>query len=156
MNLEFRGKSLSEAIGKAVACDHNYLYDYKRINKESSKFDFLSNVRFGESLFVGEGDFSFSLSIAVQSQFPSNITSTIPQKEKDIDVKTMQNAAYLSDLGCAVFYEIDAVNLEDSFYSNSVDSVIFQFPNVASRLALYSQNPNHIFALRFLKSAKTY
>jgi 25S rRNA (uracil2634-N3)-methyltransferase len=31
--------------------------------------------------------------------------------------------------------------------------IIYQFPNVASREAIYRQNPNHVMITRFLKSA---
>lgn len=59
-------------------------------------------------------------------------------------------------LGAQIKTEVDATGMSKAIGQRLFRSIIFQFPNVASREALYGQNPNHVLVARFLKSSRTH
>lgn len=108
----------------------------------------------GKTLFIGEGNFSFSHCIASKNPLiTSHIISTVFEQEKDISKETRQNALALKKLGVAVLYEIDATDLSSDLSGKVFDTIIFQFPHTGSRDPLYGRNSNFILIRRFLKSA---
>jgi hypothetical protein len=64
------------------------------------------------------------------------------------------NAQKLLKIGCQVKTSVDATQLSDTIGNRRFRTIIFQFPNVASRDPRYGQNPNHVLVTRFLKSAQ--
>jgi len=53
-------------------------------------------------------------------------------------------------------HDVDATHLEQSLIPHKFDTIIFQFPNVGSREAIYGRNPNFIMIRKFLRSAAPY
>lgn len=161
---EYRGKNLSEAVSNAVRGNSLLKFDVlefpqslgtKKIEKRSDHYPFKQNLKNGTTLFVGEGNFSFSLNLArMKSVKTAQIVSTSYEPENDLDDLAYQNAQSLMNLGVTVKTNVDATKLENTFSSRRFDRIIFQFPNVASRSSIYGQNPNHTLITRFLKSAK--
>jgi 25S rRNA (uracil2634-N3)-methyltransferase len=108
----------------------------------------------GNALFLGEGNFSFSRSIAMRTpSAATHITATVFEKEKDISDEARQNAMSLEKQSVNVLYGIDATDLSPYFERQKFDTIIFQFPHTGSRDPLYGRNPNFVLIRRFLKSA---
>lgn len=106
---EFRGTSLYDAVQKAVGQDRPKL-EQKKLQKTAAKFDFAARVRLGSALFVGEGNFSFALSMArLKGVTPSSLLATAYEAEADLSDMAYDNAAKLLKLGAQVknspFYE---------------------------------------------------
>jgi hypothetical protein len=78
--------------------------EYKSFLKE---IDFIDEVSRGIILFVGEGNFSFSLSLAGKSANRKFFISSILEAEKEISEETAQNAKKLEDLDVTVLFGID-------------------------------------------------
>lgn len=163
---EFRGKSLAEAVSNAVrgeyiqkpaVLDFSSPFGVKRIEKEAGHYPFRQKLADGTTLFVGEGNFSFSLFIARSRLVTAaRFVSTCYEPESELDDLAYQNAQALIRLGVTVKTDIDATKLDCSFETQQFDRIIFQFPNVASRSSIYGQNPNHTLITRFLKNAKNH
>ena len=126
----------------------------KKILKLNSHYPFQNSVSKGNTLFVGEGNFSFSLSLTKKiPRNPFRIVSTCFETESQLSDDAYKNAQKLVQLGATVETGVDATCLEEQFGKRKFTRIIFQFPNVASRRSLYGQNPNHILVTRVLKSA---
>lgn len=156
---EFRGNTLAQAVHLATrhyahsrGLEHKLVF--KKIDKQLRKFPFIERSKMGKTLFVGEGNFSFALSIAkrvtpVRGQFcatslePMSLTSH----------QTKKNIRALEQLGGQVKTGIDATRLSQHFYGRRFGLIVFQFPNIASRVPVYGQNANHWVVTRFLKNA---
>ncbi|AXX98056.1 class I SAM-dependent methyltransferase [Profundibacter amoris] len=161
---EYRGKTLSEAVSNAVRGNSLPKFDVlefpqslgtKKIEKRSDHYPFKRNLKNGTTLFVGEGNFSFSLNMArARLVKASQFISTSYESENDLDDLAYQNAQSLISLGVTVKTNVDATKLKDTFGNRRFDRIIFQFPNVASRSSIYGQNPNHTLITRFIKNAK--
>lgn len=121
----------------------------------NSKFDFVKASSRGNSLFVGEGNLSFSLEIALQleSSRHKSFWATTFESASEWSDETEVNANKLLQLDCNVLDDFDACSIERRFISYRFDLIVFQFPNVASRSPLYGRNPNHVLLRRFLSSA---
>lgn len=87
-------------------------------------------------LLVGDGDFSFSLSIAKGTNNGKNIIAT---SYESIDTVTstypsaIVNINKLKEMGCIVLFEVDATNLKgtkiiNDNYKHNFDVIIWQFP----------------------------
>ena len=120
-----------------------------------NKIDFAAEVEYGKTLFVGEGNFSFSLTL-VENDFirSENLTTTVFEAENEVSEFTILNAEALINFESNVLFEIDATSLEHIFDKEKFDNIVFQFPNVGSREPIESRNPNYILIREFLKSAK--
>ncbi|WP_299830448.1 Rossmann-like fold-containing protein [uncultured Roseobacter sp.] len=66
------------------------------------------------------------------------------------------DAAKLLKLGAQVKTGIDATCLSKKIGQRRFRTIIFQFPNVASREALCGQNPNHVLVTHFLKNSRAH
>lgn len=153
---EFRGSTLLEAVQQAVGRSDLQLSN-KKLVKRKGKFDFSARMRLGSVLFVGEGNFSFSLSLAKCQAGPvSSILATSYEAEDDLTDTAYQNARKLIGLGVQVKTGVDATRLSETIGSRRFATIIFQFPNVASRDPKYGQNPNHVLVSRFLKSSRSH
>lgn len=151
---ELRGTTLQDATHQALR--HPAL-STKKLAKVAAKFDFTARMRMGSVLFVGEGNLSFSLTMSRKSHVPtSSILATVYEAEKDLTDTAYDNARKLLKLGCSVKTGVDATQLYDSIGKRKFRTIIFQFPNVASRDPRYGQNPNHVLVTRFLKNARNH
>jgi len=78
------------------------------------------------------------------------------EEEDDLGDTAYDNAAKLLKLGTQVKTGVDASCLSKTIGQRRFRTIIFQFPNVASREVLYAQNPNHVLVTRFLKSSRAH
>ena len=125
------------------------------IEHSESTFSFIPKARSGRVLFVGEGNMSFSLSLAKRRRIsPSRMVATTFEGPRQLSGETKENAAELSRLGASVIHGVDGRRLKDSIGPTPFDLIIFQFPNVGSRDPLHGRNPNAVLLRRFLESAK--
>ncbi|GLT36798.1 hypothetical protein SLA2020_111530 [Shorea laevis] len=85
-------------------------------------------------LLVGEGDFSFSLSLASSFGSASNICATSLDSEDDV-INNYKNAKSnlenLKKLGASILHGIDATKMKnlDDFKKRKFDRIIFNFPH---------------------------
>lgn len=114
---------------------------------------FISQIRQGNTLFVGEGNLSFALSIAKTPGITaSNLIATTYEKNSELSEEAQQNSEILKQSGVSVINGIDATKLDRYFPHQKFDTIIFQFPNAGSREPEYGRNPNYILIRDFLKS----
>lgn len=145
-----------DAVQQAVGRDA-VVIEEKKLNKTTQKFNFAARARLGNALFVGEGNFSFALALArLKGVSPSSLLATAHEDETDLCDTAYDNAAKLVKLGVQVKTGVDAACLSKTIGQHRFRTIIFQFPNVASREALYGQNPNHVLVTRFLKSSRAH
>ncbi len=136
---------------KQIAQQLHYL-----LKSSLSKIDFVSEVSGGNTLLVGEGNLSFSLSLVEKASInPRYLTATVFEIEDEVSEYTLFNAKNLLELGTEVIFEVDATDLKTAFGYQKFDNIIFQFPNVGSREPVEGRNPNYILIRDFLKSAKS-
>lgn len=115
---------------------------------------FIPQIQQGNTLFVGEGNLSFALSIVKTPGITaSNIVSTTYEKASDLSEEAEQNTETLKQSGASVINGIDATKLDRYFLHQKFDTIVFQFPNVGSREPEYGRNPNYILIRDFLKNA---
>lgn len=106
---------------------------------------------------MGEGNLSFALTMSRRSRIPtSSILATVYEAEEGLTDTTYDNARKLQKLGCNVKTGVDATHLSDTIGKRQFRTIIFQFPNVASRDPRYGQNPNHVLVTQFLKNARNH
>lgn len=116
---------------------------------------FLGRVSIGKILFVGEGNLSFALAVSNMQQISAkDITAATYEDERNISDITRRNAARLLEKGATVLHGVDATNLEKFFRYRHFDTIVFQFPNVGSRIPFEGRNPNFILIRDFLRSAR--
>lgn len=123
---------------------------------KSTKFDFAAEVSKGRTLLVGEGNFSFALSLAKKPQIAANkLVATTFENEANLSEEVITNVKKLKAMGAMVLYGVDATKLSAVFGSWVFDNIIFQFPHAGSRDAIEGHNPNFILVRDFLMSAKS-
>ena len=151
---EFRGTTLQDAVHQALRYTN---FSTKKLSKVAAKFDFTARMRAGNVLFVGEGNLSFALTMSQKPQIPtSSVLATVYEAEEELTDTTYDNARKLQALGCSVKPGLDATHLSNKIGKRQFRTILFQFPNVASRDPCYGQNPNHVLVTRFLKSARNH
>lgn len=151
---EFRGTTLQDTVHQALQYPD---LSTKKLAKVAAKFDFATRMRAGSVLFVGEGNLSFALTMSRKpSVATSSVLATVYEAEEDLTDTAYANARKLLKLGCSVKTGVDATHLSDTIGKRQFRTIIFQFPNVASRDPRYGQNPNHVLVTRFLKNARNY
>lgn len=122
---------------------------------KSRSFDFIAAIANGSTLLVGEGNLSFSLSLAQDSRVcPYWLTATTYQNEGELTEFAKDNADRLRALGATVLHDIDATQLHRHFGSALFQNVTFQFPHTGSREPIEGRNPNHVLLRNFLMSAR--
>ncbi len=122
--------------------------------KSNQVFDFVNAVTNDRTLFVGEGNFSFCLSITGQIRNPHNMVTTINEAQNKFSDLTKQNIKSLQRLGIKVFCKTDATRINNDFMGQIFQNIIFQFPHTGNREPIEGRNPNFILLRDFLKSAK--
>lgn len=132
----------------------NAIFGTKSADKPKQTFDFINAVANGRTLFVGEGNFSFCLSIAKQIKNPSNIIATTNEAQNEFSDLTKQNINSLQRLGVKLFCKTDATEIHKDFAGQTFQNIIFQFSNTGSREPIQGRNSNFILLRGFLKSAK--
>ena len=121
---------------------------------KADQFDFSGQIAKGATLLVGEGNLSFSLSLAGFKRIrPTLLTATTFALLRDITPAGKENTAKLRTRGATVYHGIDATRLRDFFGNKGFQTIIFQFPNVASRTPIQGHNPNFVLIRRFLSCA---
>ena len=151
---EYRSTTIQGAVHKALAYPRLAV---KKLTKSSEKFDFAAQMRAGSVLFVGEGNFSFALSMArLPHVTASSLMATVFEAEKDLTDLAYENTQKLLKLGVNVQTDVDATRLSESLGNRRFQTLMFQFPNVASRDPCYGQNPNHVLVTRFLKNCRNH
>lgn len=117
-------------------------------------FDFATALSTGRTLFVGEGNMSFSLALTklVPKAVQDFVVTTFEPKMR-ISLAAHQNAAKLTRVGAKLLHGVDATRLDKYFGTTKFSAIVFNFPNVASRIPIYGHNPNHSLIRRFLRSA---
>ncbi|AAY61447.1 hypothetical protein RFEPED_0223 [Rickettsia felis str. Pedreira] len=121
--------------------------------KSITKYNFIPRINLGNSLLVGEGNLSFSVSLMKKlQQLPRCITSTYEDYD-DLSETAQLNTYKLRKFGINVLHNIDATKLHKNFNHNSFDTIIFQFPHSGSREEINGLNPNYILVRDFIVSA---
>lgn len=123
--------------------------------KQDRQFNFLARVSSGKFLFVGEGNFSFSASLARRSGiFAKNIIASVPTAKSALSEQARQNVVMIERKGGRTEYCVDATKLHRRFVHSRFSTIAFQFPNAGSRTPLFGRNPNHILLRNYLKSSR--
>lgn len=121
---------------------------------QNKPFNFGMAAGNGKVLFAGEGNLSFSLSLASSRRIAaSRIVATTFEGSRQASRAAKENGAKLSTLGATVRYGVDAQRIKDTLGPEIFDLIVFQFPNVGSRNPKYRRNPNAILTRRFMASA---
>lgn len=121
--------------------------------KSITKYDFISTIKEGSTLLVGEGNLSFTISLVKKVQLlPKLITST-HEGYSELSEYAKFNANLLKQAGIKVMHGLDGTELHKHFDSNTFDTVIFQFPHSGSREGINGVNANYILVKRFIISA---
>lgn len=121
--------------------------------KSLISYDFLTQISQGKTLFVGEGNLSFSASITANITNTNNIIASTYETAKELSDMAAENADFLRKLGVIVLHGIDATQLKHIFENLLFDTIIFQFPHTGSREAINGLNPNYVLVKEFLESA---
>lgn len=86
-------------------------------------------------LLVGEGDFSFSLSLATHFGSARNMVATSLDSQDKIYSKysnAIANVRELEERGCLVLYGVDAKTMSQHFFLSTqrFDRIVYNFPHV--------------------------
>ena len=93
------------------ALDHKLYMLYKSI----TKYDFISKIKEGNTLLVGKGNLSFTISLVRKLQLlPSPITSTY-EDFSELSEYAWSNAKLLKQAGIKVLYGLDGTELHKIF-----------------------------------------
>lgn len=131
------------------ALDHELYMLYKSI----TKYDFISKIKEGNTLLVGEGNLSFTISLVKKLQLLPNLIASTYEDYSELSEYAEFNAKLLKQAGIKVMHGLDATELHNNFYSNSFDTVIFQFPHSGSREGINGVNANYVLVRNFIISA---
>lgn len=126
----------------------------KRALDVKEPFDFVTYVGKAPILLIGEGNLSFSASLLRRSGHSGRqIIATTFEPETTWTRPTVDNARHLRRQGALVRGAVDATRLKEHVRGKTFELIVFQFPNVGSRVPRYGRNPNHILVRHFLRSA---
>lgn len=124
------------------------------LGKKRTPFDFGGAADKGRMLLVGEGNFSFSLSLVLQTpRSARNVHATAFEKLSEVSDKTLETSRELAKLGAVVAFDVDGTKLDQKFPSGFFKTVAFQFPNAGSRDSADGFTSNHRLVLNFLCAA---
>ena len=117
-------------------------------------FNFINAIENKRTLFVGEGNFSFCLSIAQSIYNPQNIIATTLEDRIDFTNFTLENIIQLQNLGVKIYTNTDAMQIHKSFQRYRFDNIIFQFPHTGECEDFKNENSNFLLLKYFLLNAK--
>ncbi|KAL8460283.1 hypothetical protein ACS0TY_031996 [Phlomoides rotata] len=85
-------------------------------------------------LVVGDGDLSFSVSLARSFRIASNMIATSPDTQEQLEMKYPSgatNVAVLKNKGCTVIYGVDASTMRNHHHLSHIkfDVIVFNFPH---------------------------
>lgn len=129
--------------------DHELYMLYKSI----TKYDFISKIKEGNTLLVGEGNLSFTISLIKKLQLLPNLIASTYEDYSELSEHARSNAKLLKQAGIKVLHGLDATELHQNFYSNTLDTIIFQFPHPGSREGINGVNANYVLVRNFIMSA---
>jgi len=129
--------------------DYELCMYYKSINK----YDFMSKIKLGSTLLVGEGNLSFTISLMKKLQLLPNLIASIYEDFSELSEYAQFNAKLLKLAGIKVLHAIDATKLYKDFHSSWFDTIIFQFPHSGSREWINGVNENYTLVKKFITSA---
>lgn len=158
--LELRAKIFDLNLEqKDKKCDY-YLKELKFLDcqlsllfKSLSKYNFIDKIKTGNTLLVGEGNLSFTVSLIKELDLVPDIIASTYECYSEISECTKFNARILKRAGIKILHGIDAKELDELFVSNSFDTIIFQFPHSGTREGLNGVNANYILVKKFIISA---
>jgi hypothetical protein len=131
------------------ALDHELYTLYKSI----TKYDFISKIKEGNTLLVGEGNLSFTISLVKKLQLLPNIIASTYEDYSELSEYAKFNAKLLKQAGIKVLHGLDGTKLHKNFYSHAFDAIIFQFPHSDSREGINGVNANYVLVRNFIISA---
>ncbi len=151
-HLKSQGEEASNTLG--------FLYLTQELKfltfKQAQPFNFVRQISLGQTLLIGEGNFSFALSLVkLQPGLSRNIHASVPTAQVHASDQAKTNASTLINRGVDIIYDMDGTKLQNKYAPNTFQTIIFQFPNVASRKPLFNTNPNAVLTRRFLSSAQS-
>lgn len=147
--------------GRAYDYHHEIFQpDFRRflflLQTKAGDFDFVGQMAKGHTLLVGEGNLSFSRSLLRERRIrPQLLTATTREPGVELSDEAKHNARQLRSAGAGVMHGIDARNLGAVFGAKRFDSIVFMFPNVASRKPIRGRNPNFVLVRGFLTSSSS-
>ena len=124
------------------------------ITQHKSGFDFIGEVAKGSTLLVGEGNLSFALSLAMNDRVvPSRLVATTFETVSNLSPAAKANSDSLRRLGVSVINGVNAKNLRAILGNWYFNTIIFQFPNTASRASVRGRTSNFVLVRSFLMNA---
>ncbi len=106
------------------------------------------------ALFVGEGNFSFTLALArMENVDARRFVASTDASNVSLSSLGRRNVSDLVARGIRVRFRVDATRLLRSFGDGRFDLVVFQFPHSGLRPVANRRNPNHTLIRSFLSSA---
>lgn len=144
------------AVKALIANRRQFFNEETSLVKKRTPFEFGLTACKGRTLFVGEGNFSFSSSLV--EQFPksaSNIYATSLAKLNDVPDGVLDTSRALTKAGAVVVFNVDGTKLDRNFPSRFFSTIVFQFPNAGSRASSNGFTASHQLVCAFLRSAET-
>ncbi|KAK8939767.1 hypothetical protein KSP40_PGU002880 [Platanthera guangdongensis] len=97
-------------------------------------------------LLVGEGDFSFSLSLANTFGSATNIVATSKDSQVDVQAKygmAKRNLDALKTMGALIFHDVDAITMDHHTVLRffRFDRIIFNFPHAGFMVSIQNFSP---------------
>ena len=138
-----------DKIKELRSLDHELYMLYKSI----TKYDFISTIKKGNTLLVGEGNLSFTMSLVKKLQLLPNLISSTYENYSELPEYAQFNAKLLKQAGIKVLYGLDGTELHKNFHSNTFDTIIFQFPHSGSKEGINGVNANYVLVKKFIISA---
>jgi 25S rRNA (uracil2634-N3)-methyltransferase len=106
---------------------------YGRFGKRERRIEHYTSSQ--RILLVGEGDFSFSLSLAKAFSSARNMVSTSIDTQQDLFKKYSNGVGNVRDLeekGCVVLHGVDATKMSQHYFltTQRFDRIVYNFPHV--------------------------
>ncbi|POW03809.1 hypothetical protein PSTT_10856 [Puccinia striiformis] len=117
-------------------------------------------------LLVGEGNFSFTVTLLTDFSHPGRLITSSTIDSKETVLKKYPDSAEILEIleknGVRILFELDGCKLNEDkrikkMKTNKFDKVIFNFPHIGGSVADQDRNirANQILILRFLRSVST-
>lgn len=96
---------------------------------------------------------SFTISLAKKLNLLPNLIASTYEDYSELSNYAKFNAKLLKQAGITVLHGLDGTKLHKNFYSNTFDTIIFQFPHFGSREGINGVNANYVLVRNFIISA---